>query len=153
MKSITITDCLLGKINETKMRLIESLINDASYLEVEVSGESMEPCLFHGDVVIIVPLLEAPREGDIVLFYDDYYQLALHRFVGTQGENFVLLGDNADFEDFVSQKKVIGKMLQGEACPCEFERADKEISATLDSVKIKVSTSRGRLTKVEMEVV
>ena len=52
---------------------------------VRVHGGSMEPNLFDGDRVLIVPLAtEAPSPGDVVLTRAPSSSLVVHRFVSMQ---------------------------------------------------------------------
>ena len=70
-------------------------------MRIPIHGNSMYPLvLMDRDLVTIVPLLEMPRVGDIVLFADpikDRY--VLHRVWRAAEDRVLTWGDNCDYPD------------------------------------------------------
>ncbi len=101
---------LLVEALNSKVSLLSQIIKDQHYLEIEVSGTSMEPTLHDGETVLIEPTEGQLNIDDIILFYDSKYQLALHRIIGFDDKVIVLCGDNATTKDKITIDQVLGKM-------------------------------------------
>lgn len=80
----------------------------ASY--VIVSGISMEPTLYTGDLVILQSQ-ETYRVGDIVAYHVDAGNV-IHRIVDVEGDTFILQGDNKRAIDpwTPQQEDILGKL-------------------------------------------
>jgi signal peptidase I len=81
----------------------------ASY--VIVSGNSMEPALYRGDLVV----LRTARHyavGEVVTFRHPTVGPVIHRIIGREGGRFIFQGDNNEWVDSYQprQEELIGKM-------------------------------------------
>ncbi len=81
----------------------------ASY--IIVNGASMEPSMRKGDLVIVHPA-PAYRSGDVVTYQDPRLGPVIHRIIRTEGNSFVLKGDNNSWVDSYkpTQPELIGKL-------------------------------------------
>ncbi len=89
----------------------ESILKKRGALVYKTSGESMLPLIRSGqDLVKILPLTEAPRRKDIVLFkYKGKY--LLHRVVKVKKNGYDLCGDNCSHrEKDINASDIIGKL-------------------------------------------
>ena len=81
-------------------------------LHTRVSGHSMWPWLGDGDAVVIVPLVGAPRVGDIVLV-ETRTRLVLHRVVAIAGDAVTIKGDAEPTVDGqVARRQILGRLDQ-----------------------------------------
>lgn len=83
---------------------------DTSY--VIVVGDSMEPTLSEGDLVI-AKRASSYDVGDIVAYRSPYDPVVIHRIVGIDGDTFITQGDNNDSVDpwDVTTDMILGKSL------------------------------------------
>jgi signal peptidase I len=66
---------------------------------VTTHGNSMEPNIHHGDLALVRPA-DSYEVGDVVAYHsDDLDRIVLHRIIRTDGEHFVMQGDNNDWVD------------------------------------------------------
>lgn len=81
-----------------------------TYAEVnlKVSGISMEPVLFEGDVIHIV--CGEYKIGDILVFEYEHKQILVHRYVGESGNHLLCKGDNAFRLEDIEDRAVLGKV-------------------------------------------
>ena len=77
-------------------------------LNLRVSGSSMEPTLFAGDIIHIVS--GEYEIGDILVFKYKYDELLVHRYVGMKNNRFICKGDNAFRLEDVDEGAIIGKV-------------------------------------------
>ena len=61
---------MIAELFQAKYFLIRQTIQDLQYLEISVSGDSMEPTFYDGETVLVTSLPAELRLGDILLFYD-----------------------------------------------------------------------------------
>lgn len=72
----------------------------SSYDLLHVQGQSMEPTLEDGDILIINENIEDVENGDIVVYEDpskDKY--IVHRIIQSNDDAYILKGDNNDYPD------------------------------------------------------
>lgn len=100
---------MVAELFHAKYSLIRQAIQDLQYLEISVSGDSMEPTFYDGETVIVTSLPAELRLGDILLFYDFTDLLVLHRIVDFQDDCVVLVGDNATKKDTINIYQILGK--------------------------------------------
>jgi signal peptidase len=112
----------------------------ASY--VIVSGESMEPTLYEGDLVIL-QRQDQYVPGDIVAYRIRGGNI-IHRITGVTDEGFILQGDNKDTTDEYtpSEEEVLGKMW------LHFPRAGRFIQSLQNPLALAVAA--GLLTFIIM---
>lgn len=143
---------LWNTLNMIKIQLIKDFLSNYKFLEIEVQGESMEPFLYDSNCVIITPLTESPCIDDILLFYDDSYQLVLHRVIDINNNEIVLLGDNADNPDIISQDKIIGKMhSKSESFIWPQKRESRDIIYSYGDFIFKLIVTNGKLMNIILE--
>lgn len=71
----------------------EALLRGGLPARVLARGGSMAPLVLDGDVLLVEPLAEAPRIGDVVAARRTGGPLVLHRVVALCARGFVLQGD------------------------------------------------------------
>lgn len=97
----------------------EDIITQTGFYCAPIHGMSMYPLLKnHRDSVCIKPC-DKPKKYDVVLFRRQSGQLVLHRILKTDGDCFLICGDNEFVKEKVYQKQIIGKMT-------EYYRKDKK---------------------------
>lgn len=103
---------IIEKLSLAKIQLLKEIICDLKHLIVKVSGESMLPTLMANEKIAIDPINKAEdlQNGDIILFYDVNYNLALHRLIREGGNKFILQGDNAETLDIIEFENIIGRL-------------------------------------------
>ena len=111
---------------------VAELLTQGKSVELEPSGTSMWPTLIPGrDRVQIVPLQDAPRSGDIVLYRRPLEsplgqggRLVLHRLVRNDAQGLWLRGDNQfDLEGPLPPDSALGVMTarvrEGKVLSCD----------------------------------
>jgi len=78
---------------------------------VIVAGDSMEPALSSGDLVIIRDTAES-NVGDVVTYQHPELGVVIHRIIGIEGNRFILQGDNNSWIDSHEpvQSEISGKL-------------------------------------------
>lgn len=75
---------------------------------LKVSGISMEPVLFEGDVIHI--MCGEYRIGDVLVFVYKHREILVHRYVGVSGNRLLCKGDNAFRLEDIEESAVFGKV-------------------------------------------
>lgn len=97
--------------------LLPHLIRLKGQANITVTGVSMEPTLFAGDVVTVC--LGEYRPGDILVFYYKEDKLLIHRLLDIKEDRYFCKGDNAfRVEDF-TQEQLVGKVVLVNGQPLE----------------------------------
>ena len=68
------------------------------YLYVIVTGNSMEPYLHDGDMVVVTPG-EEYGIGDVVVYRHPKLGTVIHRIISVEGNRYVIQGDHNDWID------------------------------------------------------
>lgn len=96
--------------------LIVDILNGGSTLRVKITGKSMVPFLYGGEIALIkkVPCSHMHR-GDLILFKSFRNALTLHRIIHKKGSNgetiFLTKGDAMRaFDEGVQYQNVLGKV-------------------------------------------
>ena len=88
----------------------EELAKHGSYASC-ATGESMRPLLRNKrDVVIIEPIVEAPKKYDVILYRGADGSYILHRVVKKRLDCLVTRGDNTYVNEFVPNSALVGRM-------------------------------------------
>ena len=74
---------------------------------VSVSGSSMEPILYEGERVTVLPQV-AYEVGDILVYYYKQEGLLVHRLLKIQDSRYFCKGDNALRLEDVDREEIIG---------------------------------------------
>ena len=73
-----------------------------------VTGVSMKPMLIeHRDSVLLTPVTEKPKPGDIFLYRRESGTFVLHRLVGIMPEGYLFCGDNQCVREKVTQDQLL----------------------------------------------
>ena len=89
-------------------------------LDIAVTGTSMEPVLYEGDIIRLQPQ-EDYQAGDILVFNYNDNELLTHRLLLKKGGRFFCKGDNCYRLENVSPAQIIGKVTHingNEAASC-----------------------------------
>ena len=114
-----------------------------------VEGSSMNPLLYNGDIVIVLPP-NSINLGDIIIFKNDYGEFVIHRVVGIINCSNTLLyitkGDNNQFIDqstFIAYKSSV-ECPQGKKITLKSSFADfnKNLEKALGNTMRGINTSR-----------
>lgn len=97
-------------------------------MEIPIKGNSMQPILKEGDLVVVQPS-KFYFFGDLVLFFDCYGKILCHRLLGISIEEgkflFHLKGDASPKKDSpILKSKIIGKIVEikREGCVIKVKR-------------------------------
>lgn len=89
---------------------IETALEKTGFVIHTVKGTSMLPLLDQQrDAVHLVPIKEAPRVNDIVLFRRENGALVLHRIVKIKNGVFIIRGDNCISSEAVFENQIIAR--------------------------------------------
>ncbi len=94
------------------MPVIRAALERGQRVRLTVTGRSMEPFIYDGDVVELESMRSRPSFGDMILVchLEDCY--VLHRVVKIDGDEFFLRGDSQrDSEGPFTQRDVLGKAI------------------------------------------
>ena len=73
-----------------------------------VTGVSMKPMLIeHRDSVLLTPVTEKPKPGDIFLYRRESGTFVLHRLVGIMPDGYLFCGDNQCVREKVTQDQLL----------------------------------------------
>jgi phage repressor protein C with HTH and peptisase S24 domain len=90
--------------------LLDSLLNEGRRVRFTARGESMQPAIGDGEVVIVEPLATL-RTGEIFL-YRSGRGLRAHRLVRIDGDQLIFRGDRAvDDDPPVTRDAVAGRVI------------------------------------------
>ena len=139
---------------QLKFNLLMKVLCKVRFMEVTVSGESMEPTLYHSDVIVITLLDQLPKHGDVLLFYDSDYLLVLHRVVRIENDIIFLKGDNSnedDLLDIIPIDNIIGKMVcKADEFKWTLPKVCKEFAECFGLTKLIVTLCNGRLRDINL---
>lgn len=89
--------------------LIRNVLNKKKKLTLSLTGRSMEPTLFEGNTITVVPA-DRIDVGEIILYEFDN-NIILHRVVDVYKNWIVTKGDSHEFcDDVIHRSQVLGKM-------------------------------------------
>lgn len=74
--------------------IIKEKIENGGTVKLPITGISMRPLLVAGRDFVELTKCEKPKKGDIIFYLRDNGQFVLHRIVGTNGNGYILCGDN-----------------------------------------------------------
>jgi len=107
---LTVDSLALSK--PLKLGLFEDILNDKINLRVKVTGRSMKPFLYGGEILTIkkVPYVSL-RKGDLIFFKDRNGSPVLHRII-KKGTNSVQTKGDAlmAFDEPIGTNEVLGKV-------------------------------------------
>lgn len=79
---------------ELLMEHLPQLLDEAEFVPLLISGNSMAPFLRHGrDTVYLSKVTEPPKQGDMILYRRDSGTYALHRIYRQKNGTYDLVGD------------------------------------------------------------
>ena len=91
--------------NLTFAKILQALIQAKGQADIHVSGISMNPTLFEGDIVT-VRSFEDYELGDIIVFSYKHHELLVHRLLKKENNRYFCKGDNSlrleDMKEFYS---------------------------------------------------
>lgn len=128
---------MIAELFQAKYFLIRQTIQDLQYLEISVSGDSMEPTFYDGETVLVTSLPAELRLGDILLFYDFKDLLVLHRIVDFQEDCVVLVGDNATTKDIINVDQILGKAVCKASEMPMINRRTKDYSCIVHGIELE----------------
>ena len=135
---------MIAELFQAKYFLIRQTIQDLQYLEISVSGDSMEPTFYDGETVLVTSLPAELRLGDILLFYDFKDLLVLHRIVDFQEDCVVLVGDNATTKDIINVDQILGKAVCKASEMPMINRRTKDYSCIVHGIELKETIVDGK---------
>ncbi len=87
-----------------------AVLREGARISFRAGGSSMSPFIRDNETVIIEPLNDTLRIGDVVLFGSEGNQLILHRIVKKKGDGYVTRGDATCHPDgTVPHSAVLGR--------------------------------------------
>lgn len=90
-------------------KTFEEIIAEQGRLVYTSVGDSMSPLIRQNDLLVIEPVKEPLKVGDIPLYKRDSGQYVLHRIVGIKNGKYTIKGDNRDFiEKGITDRHIIG---------------------------------------------
>ncbi|MCI9142200.1 MAG: hypothetical protein HFH87_06185 [Lachnospiraceae bacterium] len=140
-------------MKEYNIELLFAIIRLKGYINIRVSGYSMNPTLYEGDS-ITVQRADIYAPGDILVFRYRSTELLVHRLLFVKENNekfpcFICKGDNAFRLEDIGTKDIVGKviMINGSQIvpwPSDLIRLSYEMSKQVvrdgyDLIKIKKS--------------
>lgn len=72
---------------------VARLVSDGVSVTLPVRGRSMLPFIAGDKESVILSKPERPRKGDIVLAWVECSRYVVHRIIGIEGEDIILMGD------------------------------------------------------------
>lgn len=90
---------------------VEQELSENSRCMIRAAGDSMEPLLHDGGIVVLEKIGENPRLYDIVLFRrtpEEGGEYVLHRIVGIKNGDYLIRGDNYFRTEYVKRGQIIG---------------------------------------------
>lgn len=91
--------------------VLRSQLNSNRFVDISVTGVSMEPSLRAGDVVTI-RRTESYEVGDILVFLYKNNELLIHRLLRIKGQRYFCKGDNAFRLEDADYEQVFGKVVK-----------------------------------------
>ena len=80
---------------EELMPLLQLQMDTAGSAVLPVTGYSMLPMLHHRkDTVVLEPVSETPKKGDLMLYKRDNGAYILHRILKKKPQHYICCGDN-----------------------------------------------------------
>ena len=105
---------------EELMPLLQAQMEAGGSARLTVTGCSMRPMLHHGrDSVVLEPIGEDPKRGDLVLYLRDNGVYVLHRIIRKTEMGYICCGDNQWEKEPVERRQMLA-IVQG------FSRKGKE---------------------------
>ena len=142
---------LISVAQDEKISLLKKVLHEITYMEIQVSGSSMEPYLFDGETVIISEVQELLKSGDVILFRNEQYKLGLHRVLEVKSSNLLIKGDNSKIEELINRELVIGKMIsKSENFNWHFEKVNKTVVSENDSLPMRIEIANSRLLSIQI---
>lgn len=83
------------------------LLQQGQTVTLPIAGRSMEPTLAEGDRIVLAPIHQSPRRGDIVL-YRSGSRWMLHRLLRRKGDSALLRGDACPTKERVAFDSLFG---------------------------------------------
>ncbi len=88
--------------------LLQVQLEKGGKAKLTVTGNSMQPMFCHGrDSVMLVPLSEKQKTGDIILYRRKNGQYILHRILELTETGYMCCGDNQTEKETVEQEQLI----------------------------------------------
>lgn len=97
--------------DETFYALVEEQLADGGRVKINIGGKSMLPTLSGKDTILLEPLKEEPREGDI-LFFREGGRHIIHRLIRREGDIYILQGDNNIGTERVKRDAMLGRLVK-----------------------------------------
>ena len=79
--------------DETIIEEVIRLVDDGISVTLPVNGHSMLPFIVGGKESVILQKPEQPKTGDVVLAWVEEGRYVVHRIIGINGEDVMLMGD------------------------------------------------------------
>lgn len=98
--------------------LSEYLLNQGVAIRFRAPGTSMTPAIHDGEWIVVQPVTPSEvRIGDIVLYRINSRLVAhrVHRLPRNASEAFVLRGDTNGEDEFVTEERILGKVVWAES--------------------------------------
>lgn len=93
---------------EELMPLLQLQLDTAGRTSLCVTGYSMLPMLHHRkDVVILEPVKETPKKGDLMLYRRQNGAYILHRILKKKTEHYICCGDNQFKKEIVEPSQML----------------------------------------------
>lgn len=103
-------DYIRKEIYMTATDILKLYIKIGKPFQVKLYGNSMQPVLWDGDLILVQPQTNLKR-GDIVLFIYHGEGVLAHRVIRRAKYNFLCKGDNSFRIEKVSSECIIGKVI------------------------------------------
>jgi len=91
-------------------RILYSQLRSGSDVNITVTGVSMEPTLYEGDIVTL-KRAEAYEVGDILVFRYKHNELLIHRLLRIDNGRYYCKGDNSFRLEDVEYEQIAGKVV------------------------------------------
>lgn len=93
---------------ESIAELIDVQLSHGDRANLIVTGSSMLPMLHHRrDSVILAPVGQTVKKGEIILYRRSNGRYILHRVVGLSGEDYICCGDNQAVRELVTKRQIL----------------------------------------------
>ena len=92
---------------------VEEQLKEGRRVKLTLKGVSMSMALLEGDTLTLMPLTEAPKVGDVVLFRCGGRHL-LHRVVAIDGDVYTMQGDNCYGKETARREDVLAVLAEVE---------------------------------------
>lgn len=126
--------------DDTIYALVTEQLAAGERVEFRVGGRSMLPSLSATDTILLEPLQDEPREGD-VLFFRHGGRHVIHRLVGREADTYVMQGDNNYGTERVGRDALLARLVS-------VTRADGTVVATDSDAWLRISRRALRRKKV-----